>query len=133
MKKAILLLCFTVLASSCHYKKDQLLIRNNSNEQMCYETIINGKDGYYRVSAGGTVEAHAEDSPIRRSPIIGPLEENAAGHILYIVFYKPTHKFIIDNIKADNIDNIVKSGKVTISKYTLDELNKMKWVVQYPK
>ncbi|AWI25284.1 hypothetical protein [Flavobacterium pallidum] len=133
MKKAILLLCFTVLASSCHYNKDQLVIRNNSDEQVSYETIINGKEGYYRVSAGGTIESHDQDSPLRRSPIIGPLEENAAGNILYLVFYKPTESAIIDDIKKNNIDNMMKSDKVTINQYTLSELNNIKWIVQYPK
>lgn len=123
------LLTFTFIMISCHYKKDKLKIKNNSQNIICYETLIKDKNIYYQVSGGGRISNNSFDSPSVRSPISNEIEENSSDKVLYIVYYKIEDLEFVNH----NLNTILSNKKFKVEKYSLKELDSMNWVVSYPR
>lgn len=125
--------CFTLasllLLVSCHYHDDNLVIRNNSNKTICYETLTKsvGDNEYYQISGGGKIKAHETDSPPVRGSIENSIENEPSDKNLYVIFYDCKQLEFINK----DINNSVESGKFQVNKYSKEELEKANWYINY--
>lgn len=117
------------LMVNCHYHDDNLVIKNNSNKTIRYETLTKSVfyNEYYQISGGGKIDAHNTDSPPVRESIKDELENEASDKNLYVVFYDTEYQDYI----YKNINSIAISGKFKVAKYSKNELEKMGWVINY--
>ena len=118
-----------LLSISCHYHEDNLIIKNNSNKNICYQTLTRSVvDGeYYEISGGGEIESHKTDSPPVRGSIENSIEDKQSDKNLYVIFYEwKQFDFIIKDITKS-----VESGKFQVEKYSNKELKKSNWKINY--
>lgn len=123
------LLINTFFIISCHYTDDKLIIKNNSQNEICYETLIKSKKKYDQISGGGKIKINGSESPSVRSSISKEINENSSNKILYIVYYNFEDLQFVNN----NLNTIVNNKKFKVDKYSLKELDSMNWVVSYPR
>lgn len=114
---------------NCHYRKDELVITNNTNDEVCYETLAKNKKQniYFQASAGGKIKPHGRDSPLVRGSIKYTIQDSLADNTLYIVFYNLKEREYI----YKNINNLVGNGKYIVRRFSRKELDKKKWMISY--
>lgn len=128
MRYILLVLFFGTILSSCGYTNDKLKIFNNSDTDICYQTLIKDDDGtYFQASAGDCVDKGKSTSPVVRGSIEYKIEQNSIDKVLYIVYYKKKdQEYIFKNIKT-----IIFNKKFKNDKYSLEKLNENNWKIFY--
>lgn len=122
IKSIFILLLFT----SCHYYSDKLVIKNNTEESICYETLSKNNDGIYNQnSGGGTIKPNTLSSPPVRNSIVSNIQEN--NDSLYIVFYNCKDLEYVNN----NLNTIIANKKYKHQKYSEKDLVDINWKVEY--
>ncbi|MEI7510418.1 MAG: hypothetical protein WCJ62_13260 [Flavobacterium sp.] len=125
--KVYTLIILILTLTGCGYTTDKLIIKNNSDKNVCYETLITNNEGYYQASAGGEVVSKKTNSPTTRGAIWYQMEKESSDKILYVVYYDSIDReYVYKNIKT-----IVNDGKFKVNKYSLKELDSLKWVIIY--
>jgi len=122
-------LSLVILISGCEYGKEKLAIQNNSNNDICYQTLIlrKGSKAFYQVSAGGEIKANGLDHPVVRRPISNEIDEYSSNKILYIIFYRCTDQEYV----YQNIGSVVYNKKYATKKYFIKDLDSLNWLIKY--
>lgn len=115
--------------TACHYQEDKLVIINNSQNAICYETLIKKGTTYFEGSAGGKIGIKSSDSPAVRGSIASTIRKYSSDMILYVVYYRCKDADFIYR----NTNFIVNDKRFKVDKYSLKELDSINWVIRYPR
>ena len=116
----------TLLFIRCHYYSDKLVVKNNTGETICYETLTKTKQGIYsQNSGGGTIEPNNSSSPPVRNSIEASIQEN--NDSLYVVFNNCKDLEYVNS----NLNTIIASKKYKFQKYSEKDLAEINWTVEY--
>jgi hypothetical protein len=127
--KNIGIIISVILFTSCNYREDKLTIQNNSNKDICCETLIRGiKDSaFYPVSAGIEISPNSGRHPLVRNGILNEMKDQSLDKVLYLVYYNCNDKeFVYKNFK-----NIIFNKKYLVHQYSINKLDSLNWVVKY--
>ncbi|KLT70500.1 hypothetical protein AB674_07475 [Flavobacterium sp. ABG] len=119
-----------MLIIGCHYHRANMVIKNETNRQICYSTLAKNADNkYYEIAAGGKINSHNQDSPIVRGCSDSfKIDINSySDKLIYIAFYNTEEQQYV----FKNIDSMLNTGKLKLMKYSKKELDNMNWVITY--
>jgi len=135
MKKYLLTIVF-LLIISCNYKKDKLKIQNNTEKEVYFMPFMKSKsdNNYHQIAIGGIVRSGDFSFPLLQK--VGRMNKNMSEELnlfsldkkLYLVFYSSKYSERIHKMKDAEI---MSNTDFKIQKYTLEELNRMNWEVEY--
>lgn len=130
-KLKYILLALTFIILSCHYKKDKLKIKNNTTKDICYHIILKYRDEntYYGPAIGGRIKPNTYDSPGIRGTILNEINKNSYNKTLYIVYFNVKDREYV----YKNENTIIFNKKFHVDKYSIRELDSMKWIINYPR
>jgi hypothetical protein len=130
-KLKYILLALTFITLSCHYKKDKLKIKNNTAKDIYYDVILKYRyeNTYYGAASGGRIKPNTYDSPAVRGTILHEMNENSFEKILYIVYFNAKDLEYV----YKNENTIIFNKKFHVDKYSIRELDSMKWIINYPR
>lgn len=132
MNKIIyIFLSLTLIITSCHYKKDKLKIKNNSKKDIYYHLILKyrNEDTYYGPAVGGKIKPNTYDSPGIRGTLLYEMNKNSYNKTLYIVYFNVKDREYV----YKNENTIIFNKNFNVDKYSIKELDNMKWIINYPR
>lgn len=129
MKALIYFPLLFLFFNSCVYTKDKLIIKNESLNDIWIVTQTQNKVGkdFYEISGGCEIKCNETNSPIIRSEIANELKSDVSNGNLNVVF---CHLKDIEYVN-NNLNTIVNSKKFKVNKYTVKQLDSLKWIIKY--
>ena len=123
-----LLLSFTIVG--CHYHKVNMIIRNETDKKIGYSTFAQTNENkLYEISSGGEITPHGYDSLFARGSSNGLKTDidSYPDKSIYIAFFNLEERQYV----FKNIDSMLKTGKLKLSKFSKKELDSMDWEITY--
>lgn len=139
MKNKLFLYCiFSVIfiLVSCGYSKDKLVIKNTTNEDICYDLLAKdvSKSVYYQVSTGGKIKKFTSESPIIHTTIRSisdEIKDETNDGNLYILFHNEDIQDYVYSNMHNNMDNLIHNKNIKSHKYSVKELDSLNWIITY--
>lgn len=129
MKNLIKIFILSIFLNSCHYSKDKLVVENNTTINICYQILLKIKDKkkFYHAGVGLEMKPNSKSSPIIKHTILESMDQFSNDKILYVIYYKVKDRDYVHK----NLENIINIKKFRVDKYSLKQLDSLKWVIEY--